>query len=236
MRMSVSVALAAWNGEKYIHDQLASVLCQLKEEDEIVISLNPCTDRTEDVIRAFHDERIHVFHCEEKGIIPNFENAVMHCHNEIIFLCDQDDLWVRDKVEKVCACFADPDTVLVEHDCLYVDENLHETGETLFHKRHPHTGFLYNYVRNTYQGSCMAFRKELVSVVCPFPRDIAMHDQWIGLLAEKTGGVVYLKEPLLLYRRHDNTGSADNHIPIMKKLLFMKRLIRPYHERVKRRK
>jgi glycosyltransferase involved in cell wall biosynthesis len=234
MTCTVSVALAAYNGEAYISQQLASILCQLSSHDEIIISLNPGTDHTEEMISSFHDHRIRVFPCGEKGIIANFDNAIRHCQNDIIFLCDQDDVWVKDKVQKICACFMDQDVVLVEHDCAYVDEHLRETGETLFHKRHPHTGFLYNYVHNTYQGSCMAFRRELVPVISPIPRDIAMHDQWIGMLAEKMGKVVFLDEPLLLYRRHEYTGSADDHIPIMKKIGFMEKLWQPYHERIKR--
>lgn len=233
MPYSVSVALAAYNGEAYIKEQLMSILGQLSASDEILISLNPSTDHTKDVISSFHDPRIHVHTCKEKGIIANFENAIRHCQNDIIFLCDQDDVWMQNKVSEMLKCFTD-DVVLAEHDCLYTDEALHETGQTLFHKLHPCTGFLRNYVQNSYQGSCMAFRKELVKYICPIPRDIAMHDQWIGLIAEKKGNIVFLDEPLMLYRRHSGTGSADDHIPFMKKIEYMIRLLKPYHERVRR--
>lgn len=233
MTHSVSVALGACNGMQFMQQQIRSVLLQLKDSDELVISVNPSQDGTEAYVKALaeEDHRVKWYLCEEKGIIANFENAIRHCKNEIIFLCDQDDVWKNDKVKKVNACFTDG-VVLVEHDCLYTDEELHETGQTLFHKRHPCTGFLRNYIQNSYQGSCMAFKKEVVKDILPIPRDIAMHDQWIGLIAEKCGKVVFLNEPLLLYRRHIGTGSADRHIPILKKISFMNRLFRPYCERV----
>lgn len=230
---SVSVALAAYNGMQYIQKQISTVLAQLQESDELIVSVNPSHDGTEEYLRALaeKDHRVKVFYCEEKGVIANFENAILHCSNEIVYLCDQDDVWKKAKVAKVNACFTE-DVVLVEHDCLYTDENLQETGQTLFKKRHPHTGFFYNYVHNSYQGSCMAFRKELIKYIVPIPRNIAMHDQWIGLIAEKMGRVVYLKEPLMLYRRHMETSSADDHIPIIQKISYMRRLIKPYFSRL----
>ena len=79
----------------------------------------------------------------------------------------------------------------------------------------------------------MAFKRELVEYICPVPRNIAMHDQWIGMLAEKAGDVVFLPEPLLLYRRHENTGTGG-HISPVKKIDYMKKLLKPYHERVRR--
>lgn len=235
MTYSVSAALGAYNGMKYIQEQILSILPQLKDRDELVVSVNPSKDGTEEYLKALaeKDQRVKVFFCAEKGIIANFENAIRHCKNEIIYLCDQDDVWRSDKVERVNACFTDG-VVLVEHDCLYTDESLHETGQTLFHKLHPCKGFLRNYVQNTYQGSCMAFKRELVRDIVPIPRDIAMHDQWIGLIAEKKGKVVFLDEPLMLYRRHSGTGSADDHIPFMKKIDYMRRLLKPYHDRVSR--
>ena len=235
MTYSVSAALGAYNGMKYIQEQILSILPPLKDRDELVVSVNPSKDGTEEYLKALaeKDQRVKVFFCAEKGIIANFENAIRHCKYEIIYLCDQDDVWRSDKVERVNACFTDG-VVLVEHDCLYTDESLHETGQTLFHKLHPCKGFLRNYVQNTYQGSCMAFKRELVRDIVPIPRDIAMHDQWIGLIAEKKGKVVFLDEPLMLYRRHTGTGSADDHILFMKKIDYMKRFIKPYHDRVSR--
>ena len=92
-RPSVSVALAAYNGEKYLHRQIQSILEQLKEDDELVISLDPSQDQSEELIRSFHDPRIKLLKGPGKGLIKNFENALLHTRNDVIFLSDQDDIW-----------------------------------------------------------------------------------------------------------------------------------------------
>ena len=99
--MTVSVALAAYNGEKYIKEQLSSILEQLSEDDEIVVSLDPSTDGTKEAILSLNDSRIKIVDGEGKGLIKNFENAIKNCKNDLIFLCDQDDIWLPDKVERV---------------------------------------------------------------------------------------------------------------------------------------
>ena len=101
--MSISVAMAVCNGEKYIEQQLNSIIHNLKKEDEIIISYNASEDATLEMIEeAAHQlPIIKVYSCEEKGVIANYENAISHCNNEYIFLADQDDVWTDNKVEKV---------------------------------------------------------------------------------------------------------------------------------------
>ena len=94
---SVSVAMASYNGEKYIKEQLESILKQLKDTDEVIISLDPSTDATEQVIASLKDKRIQVISGPGKGVKKNFENAIIHCKNDIIFLSDQDDIWLDGK-------------------------------------------------------------------------------------------------------------------------------------------
>ena len=115
--MTVSVALAAYNGEKYIAGQLRSVLPQLSGDDEIVVSLDPSTDGTRQLIEALGDSRIRIVDGEGKGLIKNFENAIKNCRNDLIFLCDQDDIWLENKVERVKDEFeADGELLLVMHN------------------------------------------------------------------------------------------------------------------------
>ena len=101
--MSISVAMAVFNGEKYIKEQILSILKQLNKYDELVISYDKSSDNTYRIISelAIRDNRIKIFSGSSCGIIKNFENALRHCKNDYIFLSDQDDIWLDNKVSYV---------------------------------------------------------------------------------------------------------------------------------------
>ncbi len=207
---SVSVAMAAYNGEKYIKEQLESILCQLKEKDEVIVSLDPSQDHTKDVIKTLNDQRIKVFDGPSKGVKKNFENAIEHCQNDIIFLADQDDLWLEGKVEKVLSCF-DENVCVVLHDAKIINQDQEVISSSFFKMKNVKTGFIHNLIKNGYMGCCMAFRKELVPYIVPIPENIYMHDQWIGMVGEALGKNVLIHEPYLLYRRHSDNVSDIQH-------------------------
>lgn len=230
----ISVVLASYNGHKYIDEQLTSILNQIGSEDEVIVSDNGSEDGTIEIVSSIlkHDSRVKLIHCIEKGPIANFENGILNSSGDYIFLSDQDDVWMPDKVYKVIQEF-DKDTVLIEHNCEYDDENLNPlTAETFFDKRKPHVGFAYNWIRNGYQGSCICFKKEIVPFVCPIPRTISMHDQWIGILAEKRGKIKFLDENLIHFRRHGNNTSVSR-VGIYKKAKYMYYFLVEYINRIR---
>lgn len=201
----ISVALAAYKGENFIAEQLQSILIQLEENDEIIVSDDLPGGETERIVRDFagNDARVKYIEGPKKGLIKNFENAIKNCTGDYIFLCDQDDVWLPDKVEKVAEKL-DEGFMLVLHNAMVTDGKL-KINDTSFFKSHgTKTGFLNNIIRNSYMGCCMAFRKELCGKILPFGDNLPMHDQWIGLIAEKTGKVCLVEKPLILYRRHGN--------------------------------
>ena len=202
--MSISVAMAVCNGEKYIEQQLNSIIHNLSKDDEIIISYNRSEDATLDMIEeAAHQlPIIKVFSCEEKGIIANYENAISHCQNEYIFLADQDDVWTENKIAKVMECFEKEHAILVMHDSEYTDDDLNQQDMTLFKDRDIKQGYVHNLINNCYDGCCLAFHRDLVKMILPIPRSVSMHDQWIGLVAEKAGRVFFCNEKLLQHRRH----------------------------------
>ena len=114
-----------------------------------------------------------------------------------------------DKVEKVCKALEH--NTLVLHDAQIVDENLQETAPSFMNWRRSRKGILANIRKNSYIGCCMAFRRELLEYILPFPENLPMHDQWIGLLAEKHGTVRLLRIPLIRYRRHENNATKQTH-------------------------
>lgn len=150
-------------------------------------------------------------HAVNRGVVQTFEDALRSASGEVLFLCDDDDLWVPDKVEKVLRVFADdPETVLVSTGLSLIDEAGAPLadGDFLKHRRF-RPGFVANVLRNQFQGSAMAFRASLLSDILPFPKGRTfLHDVWIGTRAALAGRkTVFLNEPLLLYRRHGNNYS-----------------------------
>lgn len=210
--MSISVVLAAYNGEKYIREQLDSIVCQLQSEDELIISLDPSSDHTEDIICEYMEiyKNIILVDGPGLGVIKNFENGLQHVKNEYIFLCDQDDVWLDTKVKDVLSCFQE-NVTLVLHDAYMSDEDLQIEHDSFFEFRGVSVGKFKNIIKNSYIGCCMAFKRELLDHILPFPKDIPMHDQYIGLVSECIGKNVLLKKPLIYYRRHGENVSNLNH-------------------------
>ena len=100
--MKFSVCIATFNGEKFIKEQLDSILCQLGVDDEIIISDDSSVDQTISIIESYKDKRIKIFVNQKfSSPIYNFENAIMKSRGDFIFLSDQDDIWQSDKVEKM---------------------------------------------------------------------------------------------------------------------------------------
>lgn len=211
--MKLSVALAAYNGEAYIEEQLNSILQTLGEGDEIIVSDDGSTDGTRDIVRdlAAADGRVKLIDGPQKGLIKNFEHAIAACDGDVVFLSDQDDVWHADKVEAVLACFEETGAVLVLHDAQMTDNERHVLSPSFFAFRGSRAGYAKNLWKNSYIGCCMAFKKELLPVALPFDDRIPMHDQWLGLLAEKCGSVAFLQKVLLDYRRHEGTATKDHH-------------------------
>lgn len=211
--MSISVAMAVYNGEKYLKNQLNSILLQLSKEDEIVISYDESDDHTLDMIKEFFntDSRIKLFKGPNKGVVKNFENAIKNCKNEYIFLSDQDDIWLSSKVSCILNEFDSTDADLILHDAEIVNEDMQKKEDSFFKIRNCGKGIFKNIIKNSYIGCCMAFKSKLKEKILPFPDKLPMHDQWIGLIAEKYGKVVFLNKPLIKYRRHHNNASRENH-------------------------
>lgn len=202
--MKVSVALAAYNGEKYIEEQLRSILSQLGADDEVVVSDDNPSGGTKAAIERVGDARVRYLEGPGKGVIKNFEFAISQTTGDLIFLSDQDDKWLPGKVDAAKREFENG-TVLVMHDAKITDENLNVVEESFFKSHGTKLGFINNIVRNSYIGCCMAFKAELKNEILPFPKRLPMHDQWIGLKAEKFGKVVLINEPFLLYRRNGDS-------------------------------
>lgn len=208
--------MASYNGAEYISNQISSILKQLKEKDELIISDDGSTDGTIEIIKSFNDSRILLLIHEKslsfrKNIYPhylvsqNFENALKRSSGDIIFLADQDDIWLDNKVVVMLSYLEKYS--LVMSDCNVINEKNDIVSDSFFNSTNLPCGVIRNIIKPFYHGCCMAFKRQILDVALPFPKKMILHDSWIGMLAEKFGNVKFIDEKLMLYRRHFNNSS-----------------------------
>lgn len=209
--------MATYNGEKYIKEQLDSILSQLSSQDEVIISDDGSTDDTLKIIMNYNDERIKIFHHQSKinpiynfskvgNVMYNFENAIKQASGDVIFLSDQDDIWCKEKVNICIKELKTNDLVLsnfslIDKDGNYIKEKVYEKNP------YSKSNFI-NLKTLPFVGCTMAFKKEALAKVFPFPDSVWLHDLWIGLVINKYGKVSYIETPTILHRLTDNNTSS----------------------------
>lgn len=199
----VSVCLASYNGERFIREQIDSILAQIGSDDELVVSDDGSSDKTPAILEEIQslDKRLVLIQNKGKhGCISNFQNALSNAKGDYIFLSDQDDVWLPSKYEEMLKLLESYD--LVCSDSVVVDENLNELKPSFFKFYNSGKGIIKNIIKSTYFGSCMAFKSSVLKYALPFPPTSEIgHDLWLGLVSEVTGKVCFYDKPLILYRR-----------------------------------
>lgn len=236
----ISVCIPTYNGEKYILPQVQSILKQLSKEDEIIISDDNSSDNTVELLQSLSDKRIKIYHHSPtnqklyKGVLRNvylinrnLENALSKAVGDIIFIADQDDIWLDNKVEKVIAELTNADLIL--HNCTVVDSNLEILRKSFFDIISPRISILSILYHTSFMGCCMAFNRRIKEHALPFPNYAVEHDTWIGMCSLKYGKIRIIHTPLILYRRHSNNispcydGSTNSlYVRIKRRILILK--------------
>lgn len=208
--MRSSVCMATYNGSKYLSIQLNSILSQLEDDDEIVIVDDASTDNTCEIINSYQDRRIKLIRNKSNiGVVKTFEKSISNAKGDILFLSDQDDIWQPNKTIRFLEIFqSHPTITLVLSDAKIIDDEDRITANSYFNLRGKFSdSLLMNIIKNKYHGCIMAFRREILDFVLPFPHDIPMHDMWIGIVNSIHGKTFYINESLIQHRRHnENTG------------------------------
>lgn len=209
----ISVCLASYNGEKYIKEQIESILQQLSVNDELIVSDDGSTDHTLSIIAEIGDPRIKIyFHKSEVNdlgcysrshylVTRNFECALSVALGDYIFLADQDDVWESDKVSVTLAALQKYELVMSNYSI--IDGGGKVICASHYRKNPISYTLVGNLIRMPFHGCCMAFTKDLLKEVLPFPKKLVMHDNWIGLCAQmRHYDIGYISKPLIKYRRH----------------------------------
>ena len=217
--MKTSVALCTYNGQQFLKQQLDSILNQTHKVDEIVVCDDGSTDKTIEILENYSANYPNTFYIYQNEInlrsVKNFEKAVKLCSGDIIFLSDQDDVWVDNKVEKYVDYFdKNPNIEVLASNGYCIDENskVHDKysiWDVPQFLRDAKIKFDYYQIIalqfNISTGSTMAFKKEIVSKTVPFPviKDFH-HDEWIALISSKNKNFELLNEKYYYYRIHSN--------------------------------
>lgn len=214
--MNIGVALCTFNGAAYLRPQLDSICAQTRLPSHVVIADDGSTDSTLEIARAWAAEAdrmgIRVTLIEAPGpggVTANFERALLAVEAELIALCDQDDLWFPDRLERAAAEF-DVEDVLLHHSDAHVVEADGVTEIALLSRilglphgwpEIPGGAFTQLVRRNVVTGATTMVRRRLLTLATPFP-SAWVHDEWLAALASAHGTIAYTPQPLIAYRQH----------------------------------
>ena len=200
--------MATYNGADFLSQQITSILSQLNDQDEVIISDDSSSDNTVEIIENIDDPRIKLFINQKfQNPIRNFEHALSKSDGEIILLADQDDIWEDNKIEIITKSLKDYDLVVT--DCSMIDGNNKIINKSFFEVNGSRPGLIKNIIKNSYLGCTLGFKSKVLKKAMPFPSHIPMHDWWIGLVAEAFFKVKFINIPLMSYRRHGNNASPS---------------------------
>lgn len=214
MKYSISVVLACYNGERYLSAQLNSIRAQCMCPSEVIVSDDCSCDATLEVAENFSRSCSFFVSVlkggENLGYSMNFNRALQICSGDFVFLCDQDDVWLPNKLERMLEIFTSrPDIVLAIHDLEFCDENLSPIGQTKIERMSAGQDIQQDYV----VGMATAIRGDFLRLCLPIP-DLpgVTHDRWLHDCALAVNGKLVVKEVLALYRRHGQNAAADRAV------------------------
>ncbi len=218
--LKLSVALVAYNRERFLRKQLESIVAQKRLPDELIIGDDCSTDRTAEIISDFAAHAPFPVHCyvneSNHGYSRNLEHAIQLCSGDVIVFCDDDDVCLPEKLRVTEEEFlASPATGLMVSDSTLVDEQLNPLGMTLwgvarFTTREAGT-LLENPISTLARhfiiaaGHTIAFRASLKPYIMPFPQKLPPRvfcDVWIALVLASVTNIACLSHPLVLHRLH----------------------------------
>lgn len=214
----VDIILATYNGDKYLQSQLDSIISQTHQNWRLLISDDGSDDGTLDMLRKFEalDSRISLINNDRQGgVVNNFLCALRFAEAPYIMFCDQDDIWLPDKISNMLAEIeikerASPsntpilvfsDLCLVDADGVTIDSSYYSSN-----KLNPENNRSFKYLawRSTVYGCSVIFNKSLFDVSMPMPRNVPMHDHWFALNAAVFGQIFYFNQATLKYRQHSS--------------------------------
>ncbi len=211
----IDILLATYNGEKFVKEQIESILNQTYENFNLIISDDASTDNTLNILEEYEkkDTRIKIFKKEKnKGLIDNFEFLLKNVTSDYFMFSDQDDIWKKDKIEKSINKLKEENSGLVYTDLEIVDEKLNVIYPSywkykqIYKKIIKYNNFEALYLNNFVTGCTILAKSKYIKDILPLPRNskFVLHDYWTALIISAKDKISYVEEPTIQYRQHKN--------------------------------
>lgn len=226
--ISIDIVLATYNGERYISEQIDSIMA-MSGFDDVINKIIICDDRSKDgtlhiVKSKIPSEKLIIlenYNNENLGVIKNFERGILCSTAEFVMLSDQDDVWNEEKLDKYVSELKKMDAdnpLMIFSDLEVVDSKLKTLSKSFFDYQSTSISWgetLNNIlIQNIAPGCTMLFNRQLINKAFPLPEYCVMHDWWLLLVAKQFGEVKCINEPLIKYRQHENNqvGAKRNNV------------------------
>lgn len=224
----VDIAMATYNGEKYLKEQIDSIISQTFTDWRLFVRDDGSTDNTVNIIREYvgKDSRIHLIedNLGNLRVSRNFEQALTNCTAPYSMFADQDDVWFKNKIEVSLSFIKEVEKkdipVLVFSNSILTSESLeNEFGNNYELVVEPNLKeFLFT--NAGYQGAAIMFNQNLKEVLFPFFSNSSVHDYHVSIAGLLLGQVYHIDIPLMLYRRHDSATTKKN-INMKERLIWL---------------
>ena len=230
----IEILMATYNGEKYISEQIDSIINQTCKNWKLLIRDDGSQDKTLEILEEYEkrDERINILRDIKGnlGFVKNFEELLKNSSEEFIMFSDQDDYWIENKLENYInelGTLSEKEQkmpLLIHSNSFVCDENLNVKKKEFINSK-----IAAHYKKNSYffsysvQGSTALINKELMDIGLPFLKNVTLHDRYFHLLAEFFGKRIFISKSLIKYRQHggNEIGAKGSIIKkILKKRYF----------------
>lgn len=203
----ISIAMATYNGEKFLSKQLDSIFSQTYENIEVIVCDDASTDKTVDILKDYSKKYSNLkYYINQKrlGVVKNFEKALSLSNGDFIALSDQDDIWLPDKLDILYKNIED--NLIILSDAYIIDDydNIIYDSFIDYIKVDKSTNFVSFLFGSRFPGCTFLINRKLLDYALPFPNSIPYHDWWLNLIASKIGKVKFLDNKLTYYRLHGN--------------------------------
>ncbi|MFA3799335.1 glycosyltransferase family 2 protein [Leptotrichia hongkongensis] len=216
----IDILMATYNGEKYLVEQLDSIINQTYRNWNLLIRDDNSTDKTLEIIQNYHkkDKRIKILKDNKGnlGIVRNFEELLKSSESEFIMFSDQDDIWVKNKLDMYLKMIEKIKNkgFMIHSDAILFDKNKSNIlKDTFISKKAINRGLENVFFNYFVQGATILISKEIKNFILPFPKEVYLHDRYIHLISELFFERIFVNKALIYYRQHgDNQIGAKNTV------------------------
>lgn len=215
---TVGIVMATYNGEKYVREQIESILGNTYTEWKLWLWDDGSKDSTVSILKEYEEKypgKIIVYQNQENlGVVQNFLLGAKRCDTDYIMFCDQDDVWKKDKIRKTLEAMRETEEkegadypVTVFSDVVVVDSELRKIHPSFYQVSKLNTKKLdlnHLLMENKLIGCTIMMNSPVKKLLTNLPKSARVHDWWIALITSAFGKIVYLPEATMLYRQHEN--------------------------------